>query len=210
MWRMTAALLVTAVAGALPGMAAENPFGLYVSGAAGRSTIRNNDISITSPFTPPARYGLDEHRTGWKLTLGVRPIQLLGAEIEYIDFGHSSVTVRAPGLLFQSDAKVNAPALFGVAHLPLPLPLLDIYGKAGAARLHTTVKAIDVGHFNCGVVVCEAHIGGVPVDRTDISLAYGVGVQVKLSALAIRLEYERARVTGGDPDLLSLGLGWRF
>jgi hypothetical protein len=31
-----------------------------------------------------------------------------------------------------------------------------------------------------------------------------------LSALAIRLEYERAKATGGDPDLLSFGLAWRF
>jgi hypothetical protein len=35
-------------------------------------------------------------------------------------------------------------------------------------------------------------------------------VQWKLSALALRLEYERINDGRGDPDLLSAGLTWTF
>lgn len=37
-------------------------------------------------------------------------------------------------------------------------------------------------------------------DQTDARFAYGAGIQAKLAAIAIRLEYERISVSGGDPD----------
>jgi hypothetical protein len=47
-------------------------------------------------------------------------------------------------------------------------------------------------------------------DQTDARFAYGAGVQAKLSSFGVRLEYERISVSGGDPDLLSLGVTWTF
>jgi hypothetical protein len=50
----------------------------------------------------------------------------------------------------------------------------------------------------------------VSTDQTDTRLSYGAGAQLKLAALRVRLEYQRIRADGGDPDLVSLGLAWMF
>ena len=70
----------------------------------------------------------------------MRPISILGAELEYIDFGHPSTAYdpnnsNANGF----DSHPRAGVLFGVGYLPLPIPFIDIYGKAGVARLQTDV-----------------------------------------------------------------------
>jgi hypothetical protein len=47
-------------------------------------------------------------------------------------------------------------------------------------------------------------------DRTHTDFLYGAGAQLKLSALAVRLEYERIDDARGNPDLLSVGVTWTF
>jgi hypothetical protein len=54
-----------------------------------------------------------------------------------------------------------------------------------------------------------------PRQAFDIStwstdFAYGAGVQGRIGSLAIRAEYERIIVAGGNPDILSLGATWKF
>jgi hypothetical protein len=188
------------------------PLGFYIGGALGRSTIRNDQIVFTSPFVIPQSYDLDEHHTAWKVMLGLRPIPVLGGELEYLDFGHAGVNSTFAELPLEADARVKGPALFAVGYIPLPIPLLDIYGKVGLAHLQTAVNATNVGHLIC-TTVCSA-IAWIPgvyhLDRTAWSSVYGAGAQLKLSSIAVRVEYERVLESGGDPDLLSLGLTWSF
>jgi hypothetical protein len=40
--------------------------------------------------------------------------------------------------------------------------------------------------------------------------AYGAGTQLKFTRLAVRAEYERISGSGGDADLLSLGVTYTF
>jgi hypothetical protein len=191
---------------------AADPLGFYIGGALGRSTTRNDQIVFTSPFVIPQSYDLDEHHTAWKAMLGLRPIPVLGAELEYLDFGHPSVSSTFAELPLEADARVKGPALFAVGYIPLPIPLLDIYAKVGLAHLQTTVNATNVGHYICSAACPNiAWIPGVyHLNRTAWSGAYGVGAQLKLSSIAVRVEYERVSESGGDPDLLSLGITWGF
>ena len=182
---------------------ADNPLDIYIGGAIGDSTIRANEAPFGYPLDYSARH------SAWKVLAGLRPIKIVGAELEYINFGH-------PGGLQNetfTDVRARAEAAFGLLYLPLPVPFLDIYAKAGIARSQIAVNA----H---AYAACTAVVGpGVPPcvpeyfyyrDRTDVSFAYGAGAQVKLSRFAIRAEYERVDASGGNPDLISLGVTWEF
>ena len=59
-----------------------NPLGFYIAGSAGRSDVRTSLPAVESAGE------FAQSSTGWKAALGMRPIPLLAAEVEYIDFGH--------------------------------------------------------------------------------------------------------------------------
>jgi hypothetical protein len=123
-----------------------DPLGLYVGGALGQSDVRAEE----SVFGGPP--GFAAHRNAWKLLLGLRPISLLGAELDYLDFGHArfSSPLNSFGNALRIDAHPKATAIFGVIYAPIPIPLLDVYAKAGVARLQTDVTA---GSF-CAMSPC--------------------------------------------------------
>jgi opacity protein-like surface antigen len=183
--------------------AAADPFGFYVGGAVGRAAVEVDEVGAV-----PLRF--DKHHVGWKLMVGVRPISVLGAEFEYINFGHPSTVI---GNNVNTNAQIRGPAVFALGYLPLPLPLLDVYGKVGLARLQTTATAslrvgmgapCNLGNptpFTCGPE---------ELDRTDNHFAWGAGTQITLSHIAVRAEYERFSTSVGNPDYLSLGITWSF
>jgi opacity protein-like surface antigen len=184
--------------------AADDPLGFYLGGSIGEANVRLNQ-SVSDTAT-----SFDEHHSGWKALIGFRPISVVGAELEYIDFGKPSTTTNGAstedGTTTVTEAQSKAAALFGMVYLPLPVPFLDVFGKAGYARLQTTGDVVGVqcvtGAPGCGTLFA--------LDRTDARLAYGAGVQVKFANMAVRAEYERIDASTGDPDLLSLGLTWGF
>lgn len=186
---------------------ADNPVGFYVGAGAGYSSIRSDDSAYGSPGY------FNDHQTAWKGIIGIRPISLVGVEAEYIDFGqpghhHGNYDTNYYG----EDSHPRAGALFAVGYLPIPLPYLDIYGKAGAARLKTTVNSVVP---NCDPSFnCTAIIGGGYVyrhDETDTKFAYGVGVQSRFPfGLALRGEYERISSSFGDPDAFTVSATWTF
>jgi len=180
-----------------------DPLGIYFGGAIGESTIRSNESVYGNALD------LSEHHTAWKLVAGMRPISPIGAEFEYIDFGHTSAAYSASVLGstagVAADAHPRAEALFAVFYLPIPLPLLDVYGKAGMARLQSDVNA----SFNCTGPLCTV-VAPFSSSYSDNRFAYGAGVQTKFGGLALRAEYERISANLGDPDLFSLGVTWTF
>jgi hypothetical protein len=194
--------------------------GFYAGAALGQADIRANQFAYAfPPVSPPvAPLGFSEHATGWKVLAGIRPISLIGAELEYVDFGHPSAQVPLPplGALnagIQADAHPRATILSGLLYAPLPLPLLDLYGKVGLSRLRTDVHAVVLCTTANGInTACPPSPYPPPfaLNETITEFAYGAGAQLKFSAFAVRLEYERISASGGNPDLLSIGATWKF
>jgi opacity protein-like surface antigen len=182
---------------------ADNLLGLYIGGGVGESHVRSDTRAFSN------LNGFVENRTAWKALVGVRPISLLGAELEYTDFGHpgeSNVGPLPPGIIYNVDVSQKATSLFGLLYWPLPLPIFDIYGKAGFARLQTDTNV----SWRCvAPVTCVAN-PSYQQSSTDTRFAYGVGAQAKFLALGVRAEYERISAPGGSPDLFSLVATYTF
>jgi opacity protein-like surface antigen len=198
-----ATLLIVARAFWTPAIAQE-PLGLYVGAAAGSADVRA-DARLTA--TP---YDISRTATGWKAMLGIRPLPIVGAEFEYVDFGDPNYR-QSDGAPTTTTGNVRSrtETLFGLLYAPIPVPFLDVFAKAGAARLQTKV------HYEISPLFCPLSTvdPGCPFFSTSASstdFAYGAGVQLKFSALAVRAEYERINSGLGAPDLLSLGLTWTF
>ncbi len=194
------AALATGLVLASQSARAEDPLGFYLGGSIGQANVRL-DQSV-----PDTATSFDEHHSGWKAMVGFRPISVVGAELEYIDFGKPSTTNTSGTGTTQTEAQSKAAALFGMVYLPLPVPFLDVFGKAGYSRLQTTADVVGVqcvaGAPGCGSLFA--------LNRTDARLAYGAGAQLKFANMAVRAEYERIDASTGDPDMLSLGLTWGF
>ncbi len=194
---------------------ADDLLGMYVGGSVGQSNVRARHLDFIGPYPPnpsPAPVSVSRSATGWKVIAGVRPISLIGAELAYTDFGHPKASQGPPvafGLAYNAGLRAKATTALGILYAPIPIPLLDVYAKAGVARLQTSVEA--AGAFGCWTPLqCAAYPVTVHRDRIDARVAYGAGIQAKLSAIGIRLEYERISAAVGDPSLLSLGLTWAF
>lgn len=207
MKRISRTLLATLAVGecaASTAALAVDPVGFYLGAGVGYSTVRSDD---------PA-YGLpgyfNDHETAWKAIAGVRPISIIGAEVEYIDFGQPSNRFNRNSVNNNGfDSHPRAGALFAVGYLPIPIPFFDIFGKAGVARLQTDVTTV--------VQTCAAPLTCAPStttftrhEQTDNRFAYGVGVQSKAWGVAFRAEYERISSQFGDPDALMVSATWTF
>jgi len=205
MKRIPGTLLATLTMGACAASTAalaDNPAGFYLGAGVGYSTVRSDDAA----YGLPGYY--NDHQTAWKVIAGVRPISIVGAEFEYIDFGQPGSHHYYDVNYYGFDSHPRAAALFGVGYLPLPMPFLDVYGKAGVARLQTDVTTITP-------VTCPVNLPNCPPiysrqNQTDNKFAYGVGIQSKVWGVAFRAEYERISSQYGDPDALTVSATWTF
>lgn len=170
-----AALALAVLLPFAPARAADN--GFYVGASIGRSNVKAGDV------------GFSAHDTGWKVTAGLRPIDLLGAEVSYVDFGTPKRDIGA----VRVDSDTKGAAAFGLLYLPLPIPLVDVYAKAGFARLDQDITS-----------------SSFRLSRKHTDFAYGAGAQAHWGSLAVRAEYERFETEQGKPNLLSLGVTWTF
>ena len=171
---------------------AEDLLGLYVGGAAGQSKVE-----ATAPYVP----NFHENHSAFKFMAGIRPISLIGVEIAYDDFGHPN---RQNGFL-ATDVTMKGESAFGVLYLPVPV--LDIFLKAGIGRIDSTATT----NIVCSASqVCIELASPKPESRTNVGFAGGAGAQFKIGALAVRGEYERFNAAGANPSLLSVGAIWKF
>jgi opacity protein-like surface antigen len=173
---------------------ADNPLGLYVGGAVGQARV---DTSAPAPYVSDFR----ENHSAFKAMAGLRPISPVGAELAYVDFGHPS---RLNGIIL-TDVTMNGAAALGILYLPVSI--VDVYVKAGLARLQSTVTSAIVCPPGAA---CIAIAAPAPVSRTNVGFGGGAGAQLKVGSFAVRGEYERFNAAGGNPDLFSLGLTWTF
>ena len=111
---------------ALGASAARADNGFFYLGA---GVVRNSLSDITALGGLP-----DLSNTSWKAFAGVRPLDWLAAEMDYIDLGSGSSSTSSSAGNVTAHADGKALAAYAVGFLPIPLPVVDVYGKAGLAR----------------------------------------------------------------------------
>jgi len=178
---------------------------LYVGGGFGQSEL-DASVSTSGPFGLEQYNGeFKTHRSAFQVVAGARPISLVGAEIAYVDFGHPNGTLFGQ----PSSASMRGGAAFAMAYLPLPL--IEVYAKAGVARLQSHVSGLTPPTgVTCPIGPCPYPLGikYYHIDRTDTAFAAGAGAQVKLGPMAVRAEYERFTAAGEHPSLVSIVVTW--
>jgi hypothetical protein len=152
--------------------------------------------------------GLKENHLVLRVMAGPRPLSLLGAEFAHIDLGQAS---GGPGG-FAAITSMRGTVALGVLHLPLPSPVIDVYAKAGLARLTSTSPFTALRH---GAGACSPNdptfgLQPLVLNRIDTSFAGGAGAQFKLGSWALRAEYKQFIAAGGHPGVVSVGFSWDF
>ena len=112
--------------------------------------------------------------TSWEAMLGWRPFQALAVEAKYESLGTSSTQLSHGDAFF--DAK--AAGVYAMGYIPLPLPVLELYGKAGL--VHAELD----GHSYTFA----------PRSNSATEFAAGAGVQAHLLRVSFRLEVERFNI----------------
>jgi opacity protein-like surface antigen len=193
---VTAALCVASIGSAF---AADGLVGFYVGAGAGQANLR-----IDQGPSRAARDLADSHGA-WKGYVGIRPLSVIGAELSYFDMGSVRITTDAATAGY-ARAEQRGVALYGVGYLPIPVPFLDVFGKAGVARTRSVLNGKYPGNWvtaNCLLFQSSSN---------ESRFAWGAGLQFKLpvTGLAIRAEYERFSTDIGKPHLVTAGVIWHF
>jgi opacity protein-like surface antigen len=177
---MRSMLFLTLVLGANAAQAGD---GLFYFGAG----VGRDNVTVESGIVYP-----NIHSASWDTFAGIRPTSGFAIEADYIDLGNQKAfpvpIVLGCGLgggpcYEASESAARAFAGYAVGFLPIPVPKLDVYGKAGLAR------------FRLSRSFCAC--GGPPGQNTfyassDTSTAFtwGAGVQARIGVIGGRLEYE--------------------
>ena len=180
--KATAALLVLCIAGVGAAQAADH--GFYIGAGLGQSQLQpdRNRVDLSE-------INYDDKDQGYKLIAGFRPLDIVGAEVNYIDLGRTHG--NGPAGPVRSDAQLFNASLVGY----LPLPFVDVFGKAGVARSRTNFR--------------QQSFDNLKLDSTDFT--WGVGLQAHFGSLGARLEYERFNLPDVDrASLVSLAVTWTF
>lgn len=157
------------------GAAAAADNGIYLGGSIGQANVEVQDDVAD----------FDSDDTGFKVIAGIRPLDFLGFELNYVDLGKPE----------ESGIEVDATGIDAFAVGFLPLPLVDLFAKVGVVSWDSSIS-----------------IGGVEVaDESGEDLAYGVGAQARFGSIAVRAEYEVFDIDDTDDvNMISLGLTWTF
>ena len=192
-----------------------NPLGFYVGAGVGHSTLNETEFD---QFNGYFRH-LDGQPLGWNAVIGIRPLPILGAEAEFIDFGTKHLGAGAPFVAQGStqqflggQARDRAGALFAVGYLPLPIPFLEPFAKLGWAQVWQHDTYTDSFQPLLGTVTTQSF--GSQSNHPS-GAAYGAGLQFHFEQIGVRAQYERisgSHSFGGwdNPSLLSLGVNWTF
>ncbi|MGH8289412.1 MAG: outer membrane beta-barrel protein [Steroidobacteraceae bacterium] len=200
------ALLIAAFA--VRAQASTHLLNFYVGAGLGDASLRANDSGLVAS-SPDSLGGFDRGDFAYQIMAGVRGLYLLGAEIDYFHLGSGGVSPSYSGPFELTEARISQKGEAAFAMLYLPVPIVDIYLKAGIARLMTALSATVSRSCRAPALCIEA---GPPftgnVDTSETTLAAGAGVQWKLGDWAVRAEYERFAALGAHPDLLTVGVTW--
>lgn len=201
-----AALLIAP--SAVPAHAATNLLDFYVGAALGHARLRAKD----SGLLPADSLGsFDRSAFAYQIMAGVRGLYLLGAEVDYFDFGSGRVAPAWSGAGTLTHARMSQKGEAAFAVLYLPVPVIDFYIKAGVARLTTHLSA-SANYPGCvPPLQCIAFVPqSGSVDTSETTFAAGAGAQWQFGDWAVRAEYERFTALGEHPDLVTLGVTHSF
>lgn len=159
--------------------AADN--GFYLGGSVGRSNIQLEEQSL--------RFDGDD--TAWKIIAGFRPLDWLGVEVNYVDFGKPDDSI-GPARLEAESTGISAFALGFLAVGPV-----DLFIKGGLVNWDATIRS--------------PALPALSVDDDGTDFAYGAGVQFRVWSLSVRGEYEVFDIDNvDDANLFSVGVTWTF
>jgi opacity protein-like surface antigen len=129
-------------------------------------------------------FNFKDRDTGYKFIVGFRPLDVFAAELNYVGLGTPA----------NGAQQTKSRAVDGFALVFLPLPVIDVYGKAGLVSWKT-----------------DASAPALSLSRSGSDFAWGAGVQVHLGSLAARLEYEALNASElAKPTFLTLGATFTF
>lgn len=132
----------------------------------------------------------DIDSTSWKLFAGFRPISAFAIEADYLDLGSQTSTFVTTST--HSDAKAFAG--YAVGFLPIPVPYLDVFGKAGLSRVKLNGSA-------------ASPLPAVSFSTSGTEFAWGAGAGVHVGNFGARLEYERFNIPStSGANVVSLDL----
>jgi hypothetical protein len=170
---LTLAALGAAFAVNAPASAADN--GFYLGGSIGRSNVKIDENLAR----------IDEDDTAYKIIAGFRPLDFLGVEASYVNFGKPEKGAQ--------KADSDGVSAFVVGFLPVGP--VDVYAKGGLINADTSVVTAGSKVFN----------------EKGTEFAYGVGAQFRLLSLSVRAEYERFNVSKVDDlNMVSIGVTYTF
>ena len=143
--------------------------------------------SVSSSVSAKTVQGLskdfDGNTAAYKAILGVRPLDWLAAEVNYLDFG------KTDSAAFAADST----GLSGSAVLFARMgPTFEVFAKGGVVNWKSKISE--------GSQVFKQK-GNDPV--------YGGGLVVHVLSLSVRAEYEHFDMDA-DSNLVSVGLTWTF
>lgn len=157
--------------------AADN--GIYVGLSVGQANVELTEEVIDETL----RFDGDD--TGFKVIAGIRPLDWLAIEANYVNFGKAK----------DSGLEIDADGISAFAVGFLPVGPVDLFAKGG-------------------LVSWDSEIGtrGITLSRDDgTDLAYGVGAQFRLGSLSLRAEYEVFDIDDvDDVNMFSIGVTWTF
>lgn len=198
--------------------AAGNILHFYTGAGIGIGTPRHR-FSNPNDFLPRSVSGQE---FGWDALVGIRPIRWVGAEVQYMDFGHTHLGPSYPiGYplppvssygFFGANGHTYAAGAFAVGYLPFPLgrPWLDLFAKVGESRLWVSYSYYYpslTGSCTSAGVCSPAEVAGT-ANTSEIDFSYGGGIQVHFGIFAVRAEYEAVDSQYRSPSLFSVGLVW--
>jgi OOP family OmpA-OmpF porin len=160
--------------------AADN--GIYIGAGLGQATVEVDDVAFDRD--------LDGEDLGYKVIAGIRPLDWLAFEANYVNFGEPDDTVAGVRLRTEGYG-LSAFAVGLLAAGPV-----DLFAKAGVVSWDFELNSPDFGKLG-------------EDDGTD--LAYGAGVQFRLLSLGVRAEYEIFDIEDlGDANMISVSLTYTF
>jgi opacity protein-like surface antigen len=162
----------------LPAVAADN--GFYLGASVGQANLKIDDLT-NNTFEDD---DFDADDLAFKLIAGIRPLDWLGVEAAYVNFGEPEDTVLGQKLKADGDG-ISAFAVGFLATGPV-----DLFAKVGLISWDSKIS------------------GSFDDDGTD--LAYGAGAQFRVLGLSIRAEYEKFDISDVDLDMVSVGVTYTF
>lgn len=180
----SAAVLLTAAG---PALAQDNNNGFYVGVGLGEFSTEIDEISDIDDVD----FDFDTDEDAWKVFGGYRINRFLAVQLDYYDFGNSSVAVGTLPLTAETDG--TAASVVGT----LPIGPVELFARVGRIWYDVTVD------FDGDSVVDES--------GNDNVYSAGVGFTV-LGRLNLKVEYEEIKLEDAidDASAVWLSASWRF